>query len=229
MGVLRKPQHQRIFSLFLNRQKLSHADIAKQTALRPNLLSYYLRQLISQGVLEKRDDSYAISKQSEHLIPRFKQLTGEETLKLPVVVFAIEHQNKILLLQRKNRPYAGYWGLPGGKIRQHETIAEAARRIALRETGISLAEIQTCTVIDERVTDNGSVKHGWFIFVVKSKAALLPKELPDNCDWFDVKELNGQVIPSDKWMIRDALKQTSHVHEFSIEESDGRITEFRGA
>jgi ADP-ribose pyrophosphatase YjhB (NUDIX family) len=227
MGVLRKPQHQRIFSLFLNKQQLSHSDIAKQTALKPNLLSYYLRQLISQGVLEKRDDSYAISKQSEHLIPQFKQLTGEETLKLPVVVFAIEHRGKILLLQRKNRPYSGYWGLPGGKIRHHETISDAAKRISLRETGISIDDLTTCTIIDERVTDNGQVKSGWFIFVAKASLKTLPKTLPENCDWFDASDLKCKIIPSDKWMIQEALKGRIDVHQFSIEEKDGRILEFR--
>lgn len=229
MGVLRKPAHQRIFSLFLNRRELSHADIARQTSLRPNLLSYYLRQLLQQGVLEKKDQSYSVAKHAEHLIPQFKQLTGEETLKLPVVVFAIEHKGKLLLLQRKSRPYAGYWGLPGGKIRQHETISDAAQRISMRETGIALTNVQTCTVIDERVTENEKVKHGWFIFVVKAKAALLPKELPENCDWFSAKDLNGNVIPSDKWMIAEALRKRMSIHEFFIEESDGKITSFNGS
>ena len=222
MGVW-KQQHQRIFSLFLDKQQLSHSELAKQAELKPNLLSYYLNQLIAQGVLVKRDESYAVAKNAEHLIPR--QTT--ETVKLPVVVFAIEHKGKILLLQRKKRPYSGYWGLPGGKILQHESIADAAKRISLRETGIDVKQVETCTVIDERVTENGTVKSGWFIFVAKASLKSLPKELPENCDWFDAKSLNCKLIPSDKWMIEQALSKTMSVHEFFIEERDGRILNFK--
>jgi 8-oxo-dGTP pyrophosphatase MutT (NUDIX family) len=248
MGALRKPVHQKIFSLFLSKQQLSHSAIAKQTALKPNLLSYYLRELLAQGVLEKRDDAYVVSRHAEHLIPQFKQVTGEESLKLPVVVFAIEHDGKILLLQRKNRPYAGYWGLPGGKILHHETISDAAKRISLRETGLPLDAIETCAVIDERVTDSGIdtdhtegastagpflnpavVKSGWFIFVAKATLKDIPAAALGNCDWFDPHDLRCKIIPSDAWMITQALQKRLPVHEFTIEEKDGKILGFRNA
>lgn len=44
----------------------------------------------------------------------------------------------IVLAKRKNSPYAGEWGLPGGKLEGDETIEETAVREAKEETGLDI-------------------------------------------------------------------------------------------
>ena len=43
----------------------------------------------------------------------------------------------VLLIQRRDHPYQGYWALPGGFVRARESTAEAARRELAEETGVS--------------------------------------------------------------------------------------------
>ena len=44
---------------------------------------------------------------------------------------------EILLIKRKNQPYAGFWALPGGFIDPGESPAKAARRELAEETGLA--------------------------------------------------------------------------------------------
>lgn len=42
----------------------------------------------------------------------------------------------VLLIQRREHPYRGYWALPGGFVRADESAAEAASRELAEETGV---------------------------------------------------------------------------------------------
>lgn len=46
------------------------------------------------------------------------------------------HEDKILLVHRRNPPGQGIWAIPGGKVRLGETLQQAAQREILEETGI---------------------------------------------------------------------------------------------
>ena len=54
-----------------------------------------------------------------------------------VVTFTIvDDQLHILLVQRGQDPYRGFWALPGGFVREKENLEKAARRELREETGI---------------------------------------------------------------------------------------------
>lgn len=59
------------------------------------------------------------------------------SLSVDVVIFTLRQRElHILLVQRRNWPYEGYWALPGGFIRMDESLEAAARRELDEETGV---------------------------------------------------------------------------------------------
>jgi 8-oxo-dGTP diphosphatase len=53
-----------------------------------------------------------------------------------VILSVVDGRLHVLLLQRRDEPFAGSWALPGGFKRPDETLDEAARRELLEETGV---------------------------------------------------------------------------------------------
>ena len=53
-----------------------------------------------------------------------------------------EGQMYVLLIQRGNEPYKGYWAFPGGFLNMDETVAHCAERELEEETGIVLTGMQ---------------------------------------------------------------------------------------
>ena len=51
-------------------------------------------------------------------------------------------QMHVLLIERGNEPYKGYWAFPGGFLEMDETVAHCAERELEEETGIRLTGMQ---------------------------------------------------------------------------------------
>jgi ADP-ribose pyrophosphatase YjhB (NUDIX family) len=109
-----------------------------------------------------------------------------------VVVFRDE---QVLLVKRAKPPKAGQWSLPGGAQKLGETLADAARREVLEETGleIELGEIvATLDLIDR--DDDGRVRHHYTLVDFTAEAhAGTPAPGDDAADarWFAPDELDG--------------------------------------
>jgi ADP-ribose pyrophosphatase YjhB (NUDIX family) len=58
------------------------------------------------------------------------------------VGLAIVRDDKILLYRRVRPPEAGHWNIVGGKIDHMEAAAEAARREAEEESGLSIRHVE---------------------------------------------------------------------------------------
>ena len=58
-----------------------------------------------------------------------------------VAVLRLEGIPEILLVERKDPPFAGMWALPGGFMEIDESLEEAARRELMEETGIKAGTV----------------------------------------------------------------------------------------
>jgi 8-oxo-dGTP diphosphatase len=59
-------------------------------------------------------------------------------LTVDVVLLAGEPAASVLLIERRNEPFAGRWALPGGFVEPGEQVHDAALRELFEETGVAL-------------------------------------------------------------------------------------------
>ncbi len=111
-----------------------------------------------------------------------------------VVVARVHGQLSVLLVKRKNPPFAGCWAIPGGFVEPDEPLETAARRELQEETGAIPVRVEQLHTFG----DPGRDPRGWTISVAYL-AMLSDDEVQawrpragsdaDEAGWFDLDGL----------------------------------------
>jgi 8-oxo-dGTP diphosphatase len=59
-----------------------------------------------------------------------------------IAIVSRERKPRVLLIRRKNDPFAGMWAIPGGFVEMDESLIEAARRELDEETGVRTLHLE---------------------------------------------------------------------------------------
>ncbi len=225
---LAKKEREAIYRLFLHQHELSFHEIEQGLGIRSNMVAYHLDSMVKEGLVCKAGQKYRLTEPGERLLPHVPQLTQEVYSPLPVILVAVLHQDRLLMLQRKKRPYLGYWSLPGGRIKVGESIEEAAERIVREKTGIMTTDAQVNHLMHERVQEEGQEKYGFFLLFTQTSAVdpELKRAFP-HADWFSLDQLPEPVIPSDQWLITHQLHQSLSVSRNHMAEQHGKLSASR--
>lgn len=121
-------------------------------------------------------------------------------LAVDCVVFGLDEDLQVLLIQRDIPPFQGRWALPGGFVRMDETLDEAARRELTEETGVTrvyLEQLYTFSDLDrdprERV-----VSVAYYALVKLSDHRVKAATDAREAAWFSVVDLPSLAFDHDK-------------------------------
>ena len=108
-----------------------------------------------------------------------------------------KNPTKVLLIKRKNEPFAGAWALPGGFVELDEALEDAVARKLLEETGLDNIALKQLHAFGKLGRD----PRGWSVAVAyvgliddRDFTPVTPVAADDADDaedvgWFDVEEL----------------------------------------
>ncbi|MHC4548704.1 MAG: NUDIX hydrolase [Planctomycetota bacterium] len=83
-------------------------------------------------------------------------------VRVDLVVFSIrEEELQVLLWRREEKPFLGYWAVPGGFVRPRESLEKAAPRILAEKTGLDDVYLEQLYTFG----DPGSDPRGAFVSV----------------------------------------------------------------
>jgi 8-oxo-dGTP diphosphatase len=75
--------------------------------------------------------------------------------------------SEVLLVRRANRPDAGRWGFPGGRIGHGESLLDAAGRALFEKTGVRARPERVLTAVDAFDRNrNGSIHRHYVLIAV---------------------------------------------------------------
>ena len=111
------------------------------------------------------------------------------------ILVSKEIPSKVLLIQRKQDPFAGSWALPGGFVDEQEPLSHAAARELQEETSVDPSKVGEFIQIGA-YGNPGRDPRGWTIGVafavfVDSSSALKIKAADDAAaaEWFNIENL----------------------------------------
>ena len=227
---LNKKERAEIFRLFLENTKLKFNEIEKCLKIRSNMVSYHLTTMVKEGMLIKRGEYYLLTEHAEKYIPLFSEIFGLPVNPLPIVLVAVIHKDKILLVKRNKRPYKNYWSMIGGKLLLHEDIKDAAIRLVKEKTGLDSEFISLNNIMHERVEGSGIVKHSFILLFtnVAVKNIGFKETRAGELKWFKIMDLKSEkIIPSDYWLIKNSLNRKITLPRIYMHENEGVIESHR--
>ena len=157
-----------------------------------------------------------------------------------VVCFKIDWNERmlnVLLVKRSITPHKNKWSLPGGFVQEDETLEESARRIFVKETGITpsyLSQFRSYSdvkrdrrLINEKTENKARVITTSFLAVYTSDEKLMLHEESEDIRWFKIpRRYLNRYIPEDMAFDHyEILLDTSNRLRFSLEYS-GIATRF---
>lgn len=120
-------------------------------------------------------------------------LYKNQGIHVDVATFTVENGIvKVLLIKRKNEPFAGEWILPGGAVYNNETTEFAAKRELKEKTGLVGLLLKQFFAFSEPDRDPRMrmVSIGYMALIDKNKVEVLQKT-PKTIDaaWFDITHI----------------------------------------
>jgi 8-oxo-dGTP diphosphatase len=118
---------------------------------------------------------------------------------VPAVIAVVIREGRVLLVRRANPPDAGLWGFPGGKIEFGETVAAAAIRELLEETGVRGEAQDVLTTLDILVpAEDGGLRQHYILIAVRCRWLSGEPMAGDDAleaRWFPIDDLDPRTLP----------------------------------
>ncbi len=130
---------------------------------------------------EETDCKYRHSVAADIVAFTISSEVEENYRKLPEVTF------NVLLIERDLEPFVGTWALPGGFLRDNETLEQAARREFQEETGVSEGYFEQLFTFSEVDRDpRERVISCTYLALIKERQTLYADTDASDAKWFRV-------------------------------------------
>ena len=129
----------------------------------------------------------------------------------PTATAIIIHKNKILLTKRNNKPFKGWWDLPGGFLDRGEKPEDGIRREMQEELGLGIKLKNILGIYPGTYPSRHEPFHILSVVYVaepvNKKLKILDKEEIAGFRWFSKKELPSKIaFDSNQIIIKDFKK-----------------------
>jgi len=164
--------------------KLTTNECAKYTELIPegvegNLFSYHLKQLWTEKLIQKRDETYSLTSTGKRKVANMSLASSKDiqTPRVFAMVYIESSDDKICLFNWGRQPYLGHTSLPFDRVIYGTSVLETAEEALRNKTGQSgeLEFAGTASVIVNK-DEKPSTHYIAHIYRMKSNAALLASD-----------------------------------------------------
>lgn len=126
---------------------------------------------------------------------------------IPSVGALIFRDGKLLIIRRGNPPYAGYWSIPGGKVKWGESLEKALKREIREELSVEIEIEKLAGIVESIYREGDEVKYHYIIIdyfcrIVSGEPVASDDAL--ELRWVSIEELSKlDVTPTLLKLLRD--------------------------
>lgn len=126
---------------------------------------------------------------------------------VPSVGALIFRDGKLLIIRRGNPPYAGYWSIPGGKVKWGESLEKALKREIREELSVEIEIEKLAGIVESIYREGDEVKYHYIIIdyfcrIVSGEPVASDDAL--ELRWVSIEELSKlDVTPTLLKLLRD--------------------------
>ena len=122
-------------------------------------------------------------------------MTEKQNIKVAVDAIVFGYQNNqlyILLIQQKFGTQESYWALPGGLVKNDESLQEAVKRELKEETNVIVSYFEQLFTFGDDVNRdprNRVISVAYFALVDPSKLQIKADSDAENVQWYNINEI----------------------------------------
>ena len=122
-------------------------------------------------------------------------MTEQQNIKVAVDAIVFGYQNNqlyLLLIQQKFGTQQSYWALPGGLVKNDESLQEAVKRELKEETNVAVNYFEQLFTFGDDVNRdprNRVISVAYFALVDPSKLQIKADSDAENVQWFSINEI----------------------------------------
>lgn len=122
-------------------------------------------------------------------------MTQKQNIKVAVDAIVFGYQNNqlyLLLIQQKFGTQESYWALPGGLVKNNESLQEAVKRELKEETNVEVNYFEQLFTFGDDVNRdprNRVISVAYFALVDPSKLQIKADSDAENVQWFNINEI----------------------------------------
>lgn len=218
--------------------KLIHTPRANYNQLwdkkiESNLFAYHLKKLEDEGIVQKFEDGYGLTREGKKLSAFIEGDTGgKAALPTPTVILLVRKGEKILCQERLKEPFFGYWSWVSGKINFGWNPEECALRDLKEEAGLD-AQHATIRAIEHVKTydENNTLLHHhliWVYEITEFTGELIEKTHKARNMFLTIDQYREKKRFPGEWSFDTMMKTDSfYVVEIDRSMKDGQFVEGR--
>ena len=182
--------------------------------------------MIEAGYLNRSIEGYTATRKGlKSILYSGSKVRRKEAPSLISIVYVTDEDGRVLLLKRRNKPFAGWFGLPSGLIHQGESLDTAAKRELFEKTGIvSVKSLEFVGALDFRYLEKDT--NDLFIhavaFVYKYKCTNPNEVILDQESKYGELDWSGltrdKILPEVRAITKMISKSTPFIKSVDFEE-----------
>jgi ADP-ribose pyrophosphatase YjhB (NUDIX family) len=192
-------------------------ELKKIMNLQSNILSYNLKILIKENIIEKQNLYYKLTEQTKDLMPYVRRSNDASLIPLPCVATIVMKDKKILIRKKIQEPEKGKSIFIGGKMDFGEDIFKAVKRHVREKVDIDVKNLKIICINNYLSKKENTASH-FVVFFVTAE----PIGKPKNAIWKDPKKIRGKMFPDNKFIIKNMLsnRKIKMINSIYYEDSD---------